>query len=229
MYHILLVEDDSQIREVITDYVSQNGEGELVVYSAIDGKMGLEKINERNYDLVLLDIMLPDFDGFTICREIRKKSIVPIIFLTARGLEEDILFGYKLGCDDYIVKPFSLATLYAKIQALLKRSKGLIGATVLTCGLISLNPVSYEVTVGYEASNIHKIDLPPKQYTLLKYLIENKNSVISRDVLLNQVWGYDYMGQDRVVDNHIKKLRKALGLAGKQIKTVIGAGYKIEG
>lgn len=220
-YNILLAEDDSQIREVISDYFSDKGE-EIIVDTAKDGNEGLEKVYEMEYDLVLLDIMMPGMDGFTLCREIRKNSIVPIIFLTAKGREEDILNGYDMGCDDYIVKPFSLAELYAKVQALLKRAKGLVGSKELVCGSITLNPSRFTVQADGEY-----VELPPKQYALLKYLMENKDTVISRDTLLMRIWGYDYDGNDRVVDNHIKKLRQALKSAGGQIKTVITKGYKI--
>ena len=176
---------------------------------------------EREYDLCMLDVMLPGADGFEICRTIRRKSIVPIIFLTARS-QEDILYGYHLGCDDYLVKPFSLAELYAKTQALLRRAKGMVVSVDMVCGEIALNPANFTVKVRGEA-----VELPPKQYALLKYLMENKNHVIERELLLTRIWGYDYEGNERVLDNHIKKLRKALGTAGSQIKTVITRGYKI--
>lgn len=222
LYRILLVEDDPQIREVIEDYFSAKEDNNIELVTAEDGQTGMEKIYEQEYDLVMLDVMLPEVDGFTLCRELRQNSMCPIIFLTARGREEDVLYGYALGCDDYIVKPFSLAELYAKVNALLKRSKGMIGTTLLTCGRISLNPATLSVTVGEE-----NITLPPKEYVLLKYLLEHKNQVVERDTLLARIWGYDYEGNERVVDNHIKKLRKALGAAGTQIKTVITRGYRM--
>ncbi len=222
-HHILLVEDDAQIREIIGDYFSEKGEDLFLLDMAKDGDEGMEYIYEKEYDLVLLDIMLPGTDGFTLCRNIRKNSICPIIFLTARGREEDILYGYDLGCDDYIVKPFSLAELYAKVKAMIKRAKGMVASPMLTCGSISLNPSTFEVTVKEQS-----IELPPKEYMILKYLIEHKNLVVGRDTLLLRIWGYDYEGNERVVDNHVKKLRKALGDAGSQIKTVITKGYKIE-
>ena len=222
-YHILLVEDDPQIREVIEDYFSKKSNGTWELCSAADGDEGLERIYEWEYDLVILDIMLPGTDGFSLCRELRSKSTCPIIFLTAKGREEDILYGYGLGCDDYIVKPFSPSELFAKVNALLKRAKGLVGVTELTCGSISLNPATFQVTV-----NGQPISLPPKEYTLLKYLMENKGRVVERETLLLRIWGYDYDGNERVVDNHIKKLRKALGSGGSQIKTVITKGYKVE-
>lgn len=222
-YHILLVEDDLQIREVIEDYFSEKSENQICISTAKDGEEGMEMIYEQEYDLVMLDIMLPGLDGFTLCREIRRNSIVPILFLTARGREEDILYGYDLGCDDYIVKPFSLAELYAKTRALLKRSKGMVGADQIICGCITLNPATFTVTVSGEA-----VELAPKEYAMLKYLMEHKDRVVQRDALLLHIWGYDYEGNERVVDNHIKKLRKALGTAGGQIKTVVTRGYRLE-
>lgn len=217
---ILLVEDDSQIREVIEDYFGTKSNGEWKIMSAKDGAEGLTCIETQEYDLVLLDIMLPEIDGFSLCRSLRKRSNVPLLFLTARGREDDILYGYELGCDDYVVKPFSLPELYAKVNAMLRRSVGMVNARVLTSGGITIEPSSYRVTV-----NGTEIALPPKEYALLLYFMEHPNTVISRGTLLNKVWGYDYYGVDRVVDNHIKKLRKALGDCGKQIHTVISRGY----
>ena len=218
---ILLIEDDSQICEVITHYFEKRG---TAVTPIQDGKTALEKIQDglQEFELLLLDIMLPEIDGFTLCREIRKKSDIPIIFITARGREEDILYGYDLGCDDYIVKPFSLAELYMKCSAMVKRSKGQVRDTMLECGKIKIDTRSLRCFVGNE-----EIELPPKEFAILKYLLEHENWVIDRDTLLNRIWGYDYFGTDRVVDNHIKKLRKALGESGAQIKTVIGRGYKL--
>ncbi len=222
-YQILLAEDDSQIREVIEDYFTEKSNGNFHLQIARTGEEALDAVCEKEFDLCLLDIMLPGASGFEICRAIRQNSIVPIIFITARGGEDDILYGYRLGCDDYIVKPFSLATLYAKVLALLKRSKGLVVSAELTCGNIVLNPAQFTVTVKGE-----DIDLPPKQFALLKYLMEHKGLVVERDTLLTRIWGYDYEGNERVVDNHIKKLRKALKDSGRQIKTIITKGYKIE-
>ncbi len=221
-YHILLVEDDAQIREVIADFFLEKSEGQLQIHMAETGDEGLSAAYEGVFDLLMLDIMLPGTSGFEICRTIRQESDVPIIFITARGQEEDVLYGYHLGCDDYIVKPFSLAEAYAKVWALLKRAKGLVAAPELICGNIVLNPARFTITAAGEV-----VELPPKQYALLKYLMENKNMVIERERLLTRIWGYDYDGNDRVVDNHIKKLRKALGEAGSQIKTVITKGYKM--
>lgn len=219
--HVLLIEDDEQIREVIRDYFTAQPEDTVEVICACGGSEGMERIAEAQFDLAILDIMLPDTDGFALCREIRRESIVPVIFLTARGSEEDKLKGYMLGCDDYIVKPFSLAVLYAKVRALVKRAKGMVAAEMLTAGAIELNPVQYTVTVSGKT-----LMMAPKEYTLLKYLMEHKNQVLSRERLLLCVWGYDFEGTDRVVDNHIKKLRKALGAEGARIKTVRKKGYQ---
>lgn len=221
MYQVLLVEDDAQIREVITEYF--NGKEEIQISIARDGEEGLDFVYETEYDLILLDIMMPGLDGFQLCREIRKNSIVPIIFLTARGREEDVLYGYDLGCDDYIVKPFSLAELYAKVKALLNRSKGLVGTRLLQCGKICVNPATLTVTVEG-----NEVILPPKEYSILKYLLEHKGVLVERETLLTHIWGYDYEGNERVVDNRIKNLRKELGDAGKQIRTIITKGYRME-
>ncbi len=221
MKHIILIEDDLQICEVIQEYFRHQGTEVRAVY---DGISALELVRNKlpECDLILLDIMLPGADGFTICREIRRKNDIPVIFLTARGREEDILYGYDLGCDDYIVKPFSLAALYAKCQALVRRAGGTVISSVLECGAIRLDTRMLRCFVQNQ-----EIELPPKEFGILKYLLEHENWVVDRDTLLNRIWGYDYYGSDRVVDNHIKKLRKALGSAGNQIKTLVGRGYKL--
>lgn len=223
MYQILLVEDDEAIREIIDDYFNEKGEGEIKLYTAKDGYEGLHLIQKMEFDLVLLDIMMPGMDGFSLCREIRRKSVVPIIFLTARNREEDLLYGYKIGCDDYMIKPFSVAELFVKVQAMLRRSKGELLRKVLCTGGIELQLDCFQVFVNKE-----EIKLAPKEYELLRFFMENKGKVLSRNTLLDSVWGYDYVGSDRVVDNHIKKLRKALGTEGKRIKTVITQGYRWE-
>ncbi len=223
MNRILLVEDDRQICELMGDFFSSKKEDSYKLDVAHDGFLGLQLFEEQPYDLVILDIMMPGMDGFEVCKRIRRKSIVPIVFITARGREEDVLFGYGLGCDDYIVKPFSFPTLYAKVQALLNRVKGTIGNSDLHFAEICIDVLRFTVTVSGKA-----VELPPKQYSLLKLLMENPGVVFSRDTLLNRVWGYEYDGVDRVVDNHIKNLRKALGESGQHIKTVFTKGYKIE-
>ena len=221
-YKLLLVEDDPQIREMICDYFSVQSDGICEIDTASDGDSGLEAALSGGYDLILLDVMLPGLDGYSICRSIRAKSDVPLLFLTARAREEDVLYGYTLGCDDYVIKPFSLAALYAKTLALLKRAKGTVLRRELTCGGITLDPLTLAVT-----ANGQPVTLAAKEFALLQYLMEHKNWVVSRDQLLDRIWGSDFFGSDRVVDTHIKKLRKALGNAGKQIKTVISKGYQL--
>ncbi len=221
-YQILLVEDDSRIREVVYDYFTEHPSEPFVVHMAKDGEEALSMIYENTYDLLLLDIMLPKVNGFEICRSVRIDNTVPIIFITARVGDEDALYGYGIGADDYITKPFSLATLHAKCIALLKRSKGLVAGDMLHCGSICMDPVRFTVTVSGA-----DVKLSPKEFALLRTLIEQKGIVIPRETLLIRIWGYDYEGNERVLDNHIKKLRKALGPCGKQIQTVITKGYKI--
>lgn len=221
-YKFLLVEDDNQIREIIVDYFTSKFEEEFRFDEAATGDEGREMIEGNEYDLIMLDVMLPGVDGFSICRSIRKKSDVPIMFITARTGEEDMLFGYELGCDDYVSKPFSLPEVMAKVKALLNRSKGLVLKKEYCCGNIKLNPVTLIVSV-----NGAEQELPPKEFELLAYMMEHKGWVVTRENLLNHIWGADYYGGTRVVDNHVKKLRKLLGDEGKHIKTVISKGYKL--
>ena len=221
-YRLLLVEDNVQICRMICDFFSAQSDCVCEIDTVQNGAEGLDAAQSGGYDLILLDVMLPDLDGFSICRSIRAVSDVPLLFLTARAREEDVLYGYTLGCDDYIIKPFSLATLYAKVQALLKRAKGTVLKRELVCGGITLNPLTLSVTADGQP-----VTLPAKEFALLQYFMEHKNWVISRDQLLDRIWGSDFFGSDRVVDTHIKKLRKALGSAGSQIRTVISKGYQL--
>lgn len=220
MKKIFLVEDDAEICEIIIEYF---GNRAVEVVAVDNGGKALDMISDRvgNFDLVLLDIMLPEIDGFTLCRQIRRKSNIPVVFITARGREEDILNGYDIGCDDYVVKPFLLSVLYSKCEALVRRS-GSIADNTLICGSIRLDTR----TLRCFTDDV-EVELPPKEFAILRYLLEHENWVVTRDDLLNRAWGYDYFGSDRVVDNHIKKLRKALGGAGVQIKTLVGRGYKL--
>lgn len=222
MYRILLVEDDNRICTMIRNFFNLKG-GEFKIDFAFDGKQGIKSAYENTYDLLLLDVMMPELDGLEVCREVRRYSDVPIMFISAKSGQEDVLTGYALGCDDYITKPFSLPVLYEKSKALVKRSKGLIRSDILTVGNITLNPNNGTVT-----SDGKEIELKAKEYGVLKILIENKNSVVSREQLLNKVWGYDSLFDGRILDAHIKNLRKALGNNAKLIKTLRRRGYKIE-
>lgn len=222
MKKILLIEDDLQICEVIEKYFSNKGTGILSVHNGAEALKVTDSTGLENYSLVLLDIMLPQADGFTICRNIRRNSNIPVIFITARAREDDIIHGYEIGCDDYIIKPFLLSVLYAKCEALIKRSGGRSMGTVLECGNIKLDTRRLVCCVSDT-----EVYLPRKEFEILKYLMEHQNCVIDRNTLLDRVWGIDYFGSDRAVDNHIRKLRKALGTAGGQIKTLIGRGYRL--
>lgn len=218
-----MVEDDKNIRELVSNYFLKKEKGKFEIDTARDGQSGVEKAYENNYDLLLLDVMLPELDGFEICREVRRTSDVPIMFITARAAEDDILNGYALGCDDYVVKPFPLPVLYEKVNALIKRSKGLVRSKVFSAGDLTLNPNNGLVICGGS-----EVKLTAKEYAILKVLIENKGRIISRDQLMDMVWGYDRDTDDRALDTHLKNLRKALGTNGKLIKTAIRRGYKIE-
>jgi len=222
-YKILLVEDDLDLQEIIADFFGDKSNEEIAFTCITNGADALLYANDSAFDLVLLDVMLPDVDGFTICREFRKHNDVPIMFLTARQDEVDRLHGYSLGCDDYIVKPFSNAELYAKANALIRRAKGIIGESVLTVGKIRLD--IYRCTVFVEDV---EIILAPKEFAMLRFLMEYRGHVVSRESLLVNIWGYDSDVSDRVIDNHVKKLRKALGTAAGQVKTVVKNGYKLE-
>ena len=223
MYRILLVEDDKKIQALIVNYFLKKEKNAFKVDVASDGQIGVEKAYENHYDCLLLDVMLPELDGFEICKEVRRESDVPIMFITARGDESDILNGYALGCDDYVIKPLPLPVLYQKVNALIKRSKGLVRSKVFTAGTLSLNPNN-----GMVINDDEEIKLTAREYGILKVLMENKGSVISREKLLDLVWSYNSDMDERVLDTHVSNLRKALGSNGKLIKTVIRRGYKIE-
>ena len=223
MYRILLVEDDKNIQQLVCNYFTKKEKDLFKIEVAANGQTGLEKAYENYYDLLLLDVMLPELDGFEICREIRRESDVPIIFITARSNEYDILGGYALGCDDYVIKPFPLPVLYEKANALIKRSKGLVRSKIFTIGTLSLNPNN-----GLVVSDGQEVKLTAREYGILKVLMENKGVVISREKLMDIVWGYNSGTDERVLDTHMRNLRKALGANGKIIKTVIRRGYKAE-
>lgn len=221
MARILIVEDAEELLSLVADFFESKGSFD--VDTASDGNTALNLIGSNDYDIAILDIMLPGASGFDVCKALRSKSKCPIVFLTALANENNILKGYEIGADEYMVKPFSLKVLYAKCLALLNRTDtGLQKEIVLECSGIKLYPLRMEV----EAEG-RKIDLAPKEYFLLKVLMENKGMVLGRERLLDLVWGIGFDGSDRVVDNHIKKLRKNLGKPGEAIKTVIGGGYKI--
>lgn len=222
MYKILVVDDEPKIREVIREYAEFSG---YEVTEAEDGMsaIGLCKLND--YDLVIMDIMMPKLDGFSACKEIKKIKDIPVIMLSARGGEYDKLFGFELGIDDYIVKPFSPKELIARVNAVLSRVHSSSGTpqNTLKFGGLEINIPARVVTVDGK-----KVDLTPKEYELLFYLVENKNIALSRDKLLSDIWGYDFFGDDRTIDTHIKNLRNSLGPYRDYIVTLRGVGYKFE-
>ena len=219
---ILIAEDEPRLLEVLCDYIAGKGE---IPLPAKNGVEALRLAEETEPDGVLLDIMMPELDGLSVCRTLRKKSEVPILFLTALSDEEDKLLGYELGADDYVTKPFSLPVLYAKVTALINRSRGnVLTGDRITVGEISVQPSAQRVWVAGE-----QVELTPKEYALLLCLLRNKNQVLSREQLLVKCWGYDYEGDARAVDTHIRRLREKLGPAAGQIKTVIKSGYRLEG
>lgn len=219
---ILIVEDDDRMRKLISDYLKTEN---FKIIEAINGSEALLKFSTEKIDLIILDIMMPKLDGFTVCKSIRNTSDVPIIFLTAKSEEEDKLTGFELGADEYVTKPFSPKVLVARSKALLKRIEGTIGKTnnIFDNEGLKVNLLSRQVYVDNK-----EISLSPTEYDLLAYLIKNKGIVLSRNSLLDNVWGYSYDGDLRTVDTHIKRLREKLSDKSKMICTVRGAGYRFE-
>lgn len=215
---ILVVDDEELIRNVIKEYLTIE---EYTVEEAENGLAAIEKAKANDYDLIIMDIMMPKMDGYQACKEIKKIKNVPFIMLSARSEEYDKLIGFDLGIDDYVTKPFSPKELVARIKAILKRSKN-EEATYTFDGL-TINDLAHEVKVDGK-----KVNLTPKEYDLLKYLVTNKNIALSREQLLTNIWGYDFFGDDRTIDTHIKTLRNSLGQYRKFIVTVRQVGYKFE-
>ena len=220
-YTILIADDEYRIRKLVKDFLMTK---QFKVIEAEDGEEALElfETNKEKIDLVLLDVMMPKLDGWSVLRKIRQESEVPVIMLTARGEEQDELFGFELGVDEYITKPFSPKILVARIEAILKRAKGNQQELKDYDGII-IDQEGRTVTVDGKP-----IELSLREYELLNYLIENANIALSRDKILNNVWNYDYYGDSRTIDSHIKKIRSKLGKKGKHIKTMRGIGYKFE-
>ncbi len=220
MYKILVVDDEIKIRETIKDYFNAKG---VTVKLAKDGEEACEKADSEEFDLIILDVLMPKKDGIDTCKEIREKSNVPILFLSALGEENDFLKAYSSGADDYIVKPFPLSVLYQKCLAMLARSKGTNTNHILSVSGVTIDFLKRKVFVDEK-----EVIISGKDYELLRYLMENKNIVLEREKILLRVWGWDYEGDTRVVDTRIKRIRKALGDKSKVIKTVVNVGYCYE-
>jgi len=215
---ILVIEDDLDIQEIIREFLCVNG---YIVEVAEDGLKGIEKFNSGKFDLVLLDIMLPKIDGFVVCEIIRKTSKIPIIMLTALEEEQDQIKGFELEVDDYITKPFSVNLLVKRVEAVFRRTKAIDDEIRLSFENILLDAGCFKVSVSE-----NDIELTAKEFELLKIFIKNKGRILTREVLLNQLWGYDFYGDARVIDTHIKNLRCKLKV--DYIKTIRGVGYKLE-
>ena len=218
---ILIADDESRMRKLVSDFLIKEG---YEVTEASDGNEALDRFYEdKGISLIILDVMMPGVDGFEVCREIRSQSQVPIIMLTAKGDERDELQGFNLGVDEYISKPFSPKILVARVNALLRRSNKLEVEEKLEAGGIVLDKTAHTVTIDGKA-----VELSFKEFELLTYFMENQSVALSREKILNNVWNYDYFGDARTIDTHVKKLRSKIGDKGDYIKTIWGMGYKFE-
>ncbi|KTE89523.1 PhoB family transcriptional regulator [Desulfitobacterium hafniense] len=218
MNKVLVVEDEDILREVIVDYLVENGYQAL---EAADGEKALELFLANSVDLVILDIVLPKVDGWSVCRRIRRNSGIPIIILTARSDEDDSLLGYELGADDYLIKPYSPRVLMAKVKRFLEKTSGTVEGMLISAGGILLNLGSRCVSVEGDP-----INLTHTEFEILAYLMQNKGLVITREQLITKLWGYDFYGDEKTVNSHIRNLRSKLGSKGSSIVTVIRSGYK---
>lgn len=225
MYRILVVDDEQNIREVIKEYAEFEGHQ---VSEACDGMQAIEMVKNNDYDIIIMDVMMPRLDGYSACKEIRKIKQIPVLMLSARGEEYDKLFGFEIGIDDYVVKPFSPKEVMARVNAIVKRNQSAqkpsdTAPETAKFGGLEINFTSRDVYIDGVKAN-----LTPKEYDLLFYLVRNKNIALTRNKLLEEVWGYDFFGDDRTIDTHIKMLRNNLGPYRNYIVTLRGMGYKFE-
>ncbi len=219
---ILIADDEARIRRLVADFLRRDGH---TILEAGDGAEALDIVTERRSELslVILDVMMPKMDGWEVCREIRRESKVPIIMLTARGDERDELLGFELGVDEYISKPFSPKILVARVEAILRRTSSIGADELLSAGGIEINKTAHIAAIDGTP-----IELSYKEFELLSYFLENQGIALSREKILNSVWNYDYFGDARTIDTHVKKLRSKMGDKGEYIKTIWGMGYKFE-
>lgn len=222
MSKILVVDDEFRIREIIKKYA--NFEGHKVT-EAVDGMSAIEICNKETFDIIIMDVMMPELDGFSACKEIRKHCNTPIIMLSARGEEYDKIYGFELGIDDYVVKPFSPKELMMRVNAVLKRSNG---ADTPSQDVFKYENLVVDFTARIVTVNGERIDMTPKEYELFFYMVKNKGIALTREKLISEVWGYDFFGDDRTLDTHIKLLRKSLGEYSKCIVTLRGVGYRFD-
>lgn len=218
---ILVVDDESRMRKLVRDFLVKQ---DFEVLEAGDGEAALDVFyKEKNIALMILDVMMPKMNGWEVCREVRENSKVPIIMLTAKGDESDELMGFELGVDEYISKPFSPKILVARVEAILRRSNKLMEDQAVETGGIVIDKAAHLVTVDGQ-----RMELSYKEFELLSYFVENQGIALSREKILNHVWNYDYFGDARTIDTHVKKLRSKMGVKGDYIKTIWGMGYKFE-
>ncbi len=218
--NILIAEDEERLRKIVVKYLASEG---FRVLEAEDGVKALEVFNSYDIDLLILDVMMPKLDGWNVLKKVREDSAVPVIMLTARDSEEDTLFGFRLGTDDYVTKPFRTGELVARVKALLNRAGKLNREEIIVSGGITVNSSARLVSVGGT-----EVELTPKEYDLLLYFLNNQKQALSRDQILNRIWGYAYDGEDRTVDTVVKRLRQKLGSEGERIKTIRGMGYRLD-
>lgn len=224
MYRVLVVDDENNIRELIKKYASFEG---FEVGEAINGLDAINKVKNNEYDIVIMDVMMPELDGFSAVKEIRKTKDIPIIMLSARGEEYDRLHGFDLGIDDYVVKPFSPKELMMRVNAVLSRYHHPVSENI-DQNVFSYDDFKIDYLSRIVTINSERIELTPKEYELLIYLIKNENVAVTREQLLSKIWGYDFFGDDRTLDTHMKLLRKKLGDYGQYIVTIRGVGYRFE-
>lgn len=218
---ILVVDDESRMRKLVRDFLEREG---FQVLEAGDGLEAMEVFyGDKDISLLILDVMMPKMDGWQVCREVRAYSKVPIIMLTARADEQDELQGFQLGVDEYVTKPFSPKILVARIEAILRRTNQTANEEIVSCGGILMDKAAHQVTIDGRP-----VDLSFKEFELLAYFLENRGIALSRERILNNVWNYDYFGDARTIDTHVKKLRSKMGEKGELIKTIWGMGYKLE-
>ena len=224
MPRLLVADDEMRIRELIKKYAKFEG---YEVEEAADGLETLEKFGAKEYDLVILDVMMPELDGFSVCREIRRKRPTPVIMLSARGEEYDKIHGFELGVDDYVVKPFSPRELMMRVGAVLRRAQA-PGAAENVHETVRIENMLVDFTARQVTIDGTEVELSPKEYDLLFFMVRNRGIALTRDRLISEVWGYDFFGDDRTLDTHIKLLRKQLGSYARYITTLRGVGYRFE-
>lgn len=225
MYRILTVDDEERIRALIRKYAEFEGHE---VTEAADGMEAVKLCREKTFDIIIMDIMMPELDGFSAVREIRKFSETPIIMLSARGEEYDKLNGFGLGIDDYVVKPFSPKELMMRIDAVMKRSRPVAAPAENKHEIVEIDGLKADITARLVYVDGKRVDMSPKEYDLFFYMLKNKGIALSREKLITEVWGYDFYGDDRTLDTHIKLLRKSLGEYARLIVTLRGVGYRFE-